>query len=362
VVGPQSEEIYCDEYGRVKVQFNWDRQGKFDEHASGWIRVSQGMAGGAYGMLFLPRVGQEVIVDFLEGDPDRPIITGRVYNKDHMPPYKLPDDKTISAIRTCSSRGAGGANEIRFNDAKGKEQLLLFAQNSLHLRAGGSRFEAVGGEAHEIIAGDVYELAKKSKCEVVNLDLFKTVKGDIEQFVKGRFLEDVLGERVMTVHGTLNFSSEEGEIFLDAAKGVTLSCGGNFIKIDSSGITILGNKVDINSGGSMGIRSRFNAVETTLPLDADSTRFGHNVRYTQSSSDNHEEPAGPEKKTSWIEIELVDDLGQPCAGEAFKLVDPEGHEQSGNLNEKGQAHVGLRKPGTCQISFPNLDAAAWERI
>ncbi|MCP4249537.1 MAG: type VI secretion system tip protein VgrG, partial [bacterium] len=134
VVGPEGEEIHTDEYGRVKVQFNWDREGGHSETASCWIRVSQGMAGGAYGLMFIPRVGQEVIVDFLEGDPDQPIITGRVYNADHMPPYKLPDEKTKSVIKTHTSKGGGGCNEIRFEDLKDKEQLFLQAQRMMDTR------------------------------------------------------------------------------------------------------------------------------------------------------------------------------------------------------------------------------------
>jgi uncharacterized protein involved in type VI secretion and phage assembly len=105
VVGPSGEEIYTDEYGRVKVKFNWDREGKFDENSSCWIRVSQGMAGGQYGMMFLPRVGQEVIVDFLEGDPDQPIIVGRVFNADHMPRTRCP----MKRPRASSKRGAARA-------------------------------------------------------------------------------------------------------------------------------------------------------------------------------------------------------------------------------------------------------------
>ena len=156
VVGPPGEEIHTDEYGRVEVHFHWDQDGPHAVGASCWIRVSQGWAGGQYGTIFLPRIGQEVIVDFLEGDPDQPIITGRVYNKDHLPPYTLPDQKTISSIRTCSSPGAMGGNEMRFDDKKGSEQLLLFAQNALHTRTQGNRFENVGGDSHETIRGDAF--------------------------------------------------------------------------------------------------------------------------------------------------------------------------------------------------------------
>ncbi|MBI3609835.1 MAG: type VI secretion system tip protein VgrG [Nitrospirae bacterium] len=125
VVGPKGEEIYTDEYSRVKVQFHWDRNGKQDEKSSCWIRVSQAWAGSGWGAIFIPRVGQEVIVEFLEGDPDRPIITGRVYNGDNKPPYALPGEKTKSTIKSNTSKGGGSANELLMEDNAGKTQVVL---------------------------------------------------------------------------------------------------------------------------------------------------------------------------------------------------------------------------------------------
>jgi type VI secretion system secreted protein VgrG len=133
VVGPDGEEIYTDKYGRVKVQFHWDRKGKKDEKSSCWIRVAQLWAGKNWGGIHIPRIGQEVIVDFLEGDPDRPIITGRVYNAEQMPPYELPGNQTQSGIKSRSSKGGGAANfnEIRFEDKKGQEELYVHAERDL---------------------------------------------------------------------------------------------------------------------------------------------------------------------------------------------------------------------------------------
>ena len=132
VVGLAGEEIYTDKYGRVKVQFPWDRYGKQDEQSSCWIRVAQLWAGKTWGMIQIPRIGQEVIVTFLEGDPDRPLITGRVYNGDSMPPYGLPGNATQSGIKTRSSKGGSDANfnEIRFEDMKGSEQLYIHAEKN----------------------------------------------------------------------------------------------------------------------------------------------------------------------------------------------------------------------------------------
>jgi type VI secretion system secreted protein VgrG len=130
VVGKQGEEIWTDKYGRVKVQFHWDREGKKDENSSCWVRVAQNWAGKRWGTTFIPRIGQEVIVDFLEGDPDQPIIIASVYNAEQMPPYELPDNKTQSGIKTRSSQDGDPTNfnEIRFEDKKGEEQILIHAE------------------------------------------------------------------------------------------------------------------------------------------------------------------------------------------------------------------------------------------
>lgn len=133
VVGPAGEEIYTDKYGRVKVQFFWDRYGKKNENSSCWVRVSQPWAGEKWGFIHIPRIGQEVIVDFIGGDPDYPMITGRVYNADQMPPYGLPANKTASGIKSRSTKGGSDTdfNEIRMEDLKGKEQLYIHAQRNL---------------------------------------------------------------------------------------------------------------------------------------------------------------------------------------------------------------------------------------
>jgi type VI secretion system secreted protein VgrG len=134
VVGPKGEEIYTDKYGRVKVQFFWDREGKKDENSSCWIRVAQGWAGKSWGIVFNPRIGQEVLVDFLEGDPDRPIITGRVYNADQMPPYTLPANQTQSTVKSRSSKGGAAANfnELRFEDKKDSEEIYFHAEKNFN--------------------------------------------------------------------------------------------------------------------------------------------------------------------------------------------------------------------------------------
>ncbi len=131
VVGPKGSEIHTDEYGRVRVQFHWDRHGAFNEQSSCWMRVSQGWAGGAYGMIAIPRVGHEVLVGFFEGDPDQPIVVGRVFNSATRVPYNLPEHQTVSTWKSDSSPGGGGFNELKFEDAKGKELVYVQAERDL---------------------------------------------------------------------------------------------------------------------------------------------------------------------------------------------------------------------------------------
>ncbi|MBB3221229.1 type VI secretion system Vgr family protein [Pseudoduganella umbonata] len=157
VVGKAGEEIWTDRYGRVKVQFHWDRAGRDNEASSCWVRVAQGWAGRRWGAMFVPRVGQEVIVSFLEGDPDRPLVTGSVYNADNMPPYPLPASATRSTIRSESSPGGGGRNELRFEDRKGAEQFYVHAQRDLEHRVGRDFLAWIGRDRHTLTVGDSFE-------------------------------------------------------------------------------------------------------------------------------------------------------------------------------------------------------------
>ncbi|HEV8432908.1 MAG TPA: type VI secretion system tip protein VgrG, partial [Thermoanaerobaculia bacterium] len=133
VVGKSGEEIWTDQYGRIKVQFHWDQKGTNDENSSCWIRVAHGWAGKSWGQMFLPRIGQEVVVSFLEGDPDRPLVTGSVYNAEQTVPYTLPDEQTKSTIKSNVSKGGGGFNEIRFEDKKDSEEIFVQAQKDANV-------------------------------------------------------------------------------------------------------------------------------------------------------------------------------------------------------------------------------------
>src|SRR5215470_5334319 len=179
VVGPSGEEIYCDKYGRVKVQFYWDRYGKKNENSSCWIRVSNPWAGATWGAMAIPRMSQEVVVDFLEGDPDQPLITGRVYNADQMPPYALPANMTQTGIKSRSSKGGGAANfnEFRFEDKKGSEQVFLHAEKNQDIEVEKDETHWVGNDRKKTIdnGGNRRITVEKNETATVMLQRTHTV-------------------------------------------------------------------------------------------------------------------------------------------------------------------------------------------
>ncbi|MBN3343043.1 type VI secretion system tip protein VgrG, partial [Pectobacterium brasiliense] len=153
VVGPAGEEIYCDEYGRIKLQFPWDRYGSSDDQSSCWVRVSQGWAGGQYGLIAIPRIGHEVIVSFLEGDPDQPIVTGRTFHATNPSPYPLPANKTRTSLRTSTHKGAG-FNELRFEDQAGQEEVFIHAQKDMNTVVLNNRSTTVTADHTESVGGN----------------------------------------------------------------------------------------------------------------------------------------------------------------------------------------------------------------
>ncbi|MCG6657502.1 type VI secretion system tip protein VgrG [Halomonas campisalis] len=167
VVGKAGEEIWTDRYGRVKCQFHWDRQGAKDENSSCWVRVSQSWAGSGWGGMFVPRIGQEVIVAFLEGDPDRPIVVGRVYNADCMPPFDLPDQAMVGGVKSNSTPGGGGYNEISMNDTAGEELLHVHAQKDQDTVVGNDERHAVGNDRTRSVGNDEQTTIGNDRSETV---------------------------------------------------------------------------------------------------------------------------------------------------------------------------------------------------
>ena len=166
VVGPPNEEIYCDEWGRVKIQFPWDRYGKYNDLSSCWIRVAQNWAGGTWGHIAIPRIGHEVIVDFLEGDPDQPIVTGRTYHTANPPPYPLPMNKTRMTIKSNTHKGKG-FNELRFEDQANKEEIFIHAQKDQNIKVLNNRTKAIDNNQVEHIGHNKQIEVKNNHDEVI---------------------------------------------------------------------------------------------------------------------------------------------------------------------------------------------------
>jgi type VI secretion system secreted protein VgrG len=286
VVGKSREEIWVDKYGRVKVQFFWDRAGKKDENSSCWVRVSQPWAGKNWGAIWIPRIGQEVIVEFLEGDPDRPIITGRVYNAEQMPPYTLPDNQTRSTYMSRSSKGGGSSNfnELRFEDKMGSEQIFINAEKDMDLRVENDSREFVGNDRHLSITGNQNEKVGGDRNEQVTGDHNEKIGGALSLNVTGDSNEKIGGSMSINISQSLNektgmnFEHEAGqEIYLKAGMNVviesglqlTIKAGGNFVNIGPAGVAISGTLVLINSGGAAGSGSGAQTQDPKDPKDPD---------------------------------------------------------------------------------------------
>lgn len=293
VQGPQTavvtvksgEESWLDKFGRVRVQFFWDRTGKNDEKSTCWLRVAQPWAGGSWGGHFWPRVGHEVVVEFLEGDPDRPLVTGSVYNPSQMPPYVLPDYYTRSGIKTHSSKDGSSSNynELRFEDKKGNEQLFLRAERDMDTYVKNEQREKVDKKRSLIVKTDLLEKVEGNKHQQVKGDHKEKIEGNrslkitgmVKEQVTGNVSLDHAGDHIEKVGGkySLKVSGDQHEkvdgtltveaaqdihfkagmnLVLEGGMTVTLKGPGGFVSINPGGVFVSGNMVFINSGGSAG--------------------------------------------------------------------------------------------------------------
>ncbi len=289
VVGKSGEEIWVDKHGRVKVQFHWDRDGKKDENSSCWVRVSSTWAGKGWGFIQIPRIGQEVIVDFLEGDPDMPIITGRVYNGEMAPPYALPDSQTQSGIKSRSSKGGGtdNYNEFRFEDKKGSEQILLHAEKDLLVEVENDETHRVEHDRVTAIKNDETKTIEEGN-EVVNISkgnqtldikqgnqVVTLGQGDQKVTLNGgsQTLTLKMGDRTITLDnggetlrlkmgdqktqldmgdqttevnmGDVTTKVALGKVSEEAMQGIELKVGQSSVKIDQAGVTIKGMTIKV---------------------------------------------------------------------------------------------------------------------
>ncbi|OOF41337.1 type IV secretion protein Rhs, partial [Rodentibacter mrazii] len=270
VVGPEGEEIYCDEWGRVKLQFPWDRRGNFDEHSSCWVRVVQGWAGAQYGNMMIPRIGDEVLVKFLHGDPDQPMVTGRTYHSTTEPPYLLPKHKTRTTIKSKTHKG-NSFNELRFEDEQGQEEIFLHAEKDLNHIVKHDETTQIGNDRTEQVARDEIVNIGNNRTETVVQDedltinrdqthsigrnrITKIEQDDILNINNSRYL-NVHGDTIIHVGNELNIDIAQngtwhaGEVFeqicetfdLEGYEQVELSGPGGSIIINREGITLVGD-------------------------------------------------------------------------------------------------------------------------
>jgi type VI secretion system secreted protein VgrG len=279
VVGPAGEEIYTDAHGRVKVQFHWDRQGKNDEKSSCWLRVAQIWAGPGWGSMFIPRIGQEVVVSFLEGDPDQPIIIGAVYNGMNVPPYALPGEKTKSTVKTNSSPGGGGSNEIRFEDASGSEEIYVHGQKDWTIAIENDKNQKIGHDETLEVGNDRSKKVIKNESEDIGENKTITVgKNHTESIGENASITITKDETIsvgknqsVTVGENQSLSvgknqtetvGENAEVTI--GKNLTSSVGKNLsLKVTENAEVKAGKKGTVDIGADLGVK-----VEKKLTIQA----------------------------------------------------------------------------------------------
>lgn len=270
VVGPSGQEIHTDKHGRIKVQFHWDREGGNDDHSSCFIRVVQPWAGAGWGFVFIPRIGMEVTVAFVHGDPDRPIVTGTVYNGENLTSYEMPDEMTKSTIRTQSSPGGDGYNELTFEDKAGEEEVFLQAQKNLRelvkndhsteigndqtLDVGNDQSTTVGNDQTLDVGNDQSNTIGNNQSTSVGKDQSldvgenqsSSVGGDKSASVSGNFDESVDKDHSQSVGGSTNE---------DVGKDRSLSVGENWSSEAGKDVTIKsGKNTSIDVGEAMNVK------------------------------------------------------------------------------------------------------------
>jgi len=273
VTGPRGEEIHCDQYGRVKVQFHWDREGQGDDKSSCWVRVSSSWAGDRYGGISIPRVGMEVLVTFLEGDPDQPLVTGCLYHKEHAVPYALPANKTRSVFKTLSSPGGAGFNELRIEDKKGAEQIFVHAERDWDENIERDQKIRVGNERHDTVEKNTYTELKGEEHRTVHADRRVEAKAD-DHLVVGQNRHIKLGVAQLINAGREIHLQAGQKMVIEAGTELSLKAGGSFIKIDASGINMVGPLVKANQGGSPGTGAGSAAFLPLIPLPVDTANAG----------------------------------------------------------------------------------------
>ncbi|EAX6604093.1 type VI secretion system tip protein VgrG, partial [Salmonella enterica] len=360
------------------VRFHWDRYCPGNEDSSCWIRVSQAWAGTGFGNLAIPRVGQEVIVDFLNGDPDQPIIMGRTYHQDNRSPGSLPGTKTKMTIRSKTYKGEG-FNELSFEDATDNEQVYIHAQKDMDTEVLNNRTTDVKVDDTETIGNDQMVTVKHDQRITVKHDQTEkitndrrvdvhhdeglyvkndrkvTVKGNQEhtttgdhlRLVKGLDSLEVKGDLARRVSGALGIKVDK-EIVLESSTQISLKMGASFISIHAGGVDIVGPKVNLNDGGSAGT-----PVETQLPIELEALKSDDDSKDDTAPDDNNnagggndggtEEDGGTDSSDEnedsekyYLKFHFTDDDGIPYSNTKYIAYFQDGSNKEGITDNEGK--------------------------
>ena len=249
VIGPDGEEIHCDRHGRVNARFYWDRDGHPATHGSAWLRVAAGWAGPRYGSVTVPRVGMEVLVGFLEGDPDQPLVVGCLYHGEHRPPCDLPAGNTLSLLRTRSSPGGGGGNEVRIEDRKGHEEVTVHARRDWDMLIRHSHILRVAHERHHTVHANGYSAVMAEAHCGIGTDRKTEVGGD-DHLRVGK-AQHVRVDEAQRTEASNEIRLKAGQkIVIEAGRLLTVRAGGSTITLDGSGVQVRGATIKMSQGGA----------------------------------------------------------------------------------------------------------------
>jgi type VI secretion system secreted protein VgrG len=339
VVGPAGQDIHCDELGRVKVQFAWDRAGKGDDQSSSWIRVSQAWAGPGYGTLFIPRVGHEVLVDFAGGDPDRPIVVGSVYNGANLPPLSLPEDKTATILRSATSPGNEGQSELRMEARRGGENVQLVSFRDLGIRVGHDKDESVSHDERLRVGGDRARAVEGGESVMIGKDRGLDVGGSHARSVGGDDSVEVGGDQEVNVGGdrAISVTGQSTEI---VGEHLVVRVGGNRTE------TVIGSGRE-SVLGARAVVARSYALEVNEKME------------TRVAGDQDERVGGAKRTSAGEIVELIcgdatitahKDGTVTLVGKEVRVkVSGPVEVEGGRLSIKAQGSVNLSAGGTVKV-------------
>ncbi len=385
VTGPPKEEIYTDEHGRIKVHFHWDRNNGYDQKSSCWVRVSQAFAGSQWGSVSIPRVGEEVMIAYESGLPDRPIVIGRLYNGQHPAPYPLPANKTRSSLKTLSTPNGGGFNEVRIEDKKGSEQIFIHAEKDVDMLVKNDWRETIDNDEHHSVDKESFTKIGKDHHQTVDKQHNLSV-GKSHSRQAGKDTHIKAGKNYIAQAQEIHLKAGM-QLVIEAGTEVVMKAGSGLIALNPAGVTITGAMVKINSGGGGGAAKAASPeapVAPKLPKDDKSGKVSKAAKAKQKKYDAIALASGsakavqpddialasvvrgpnvvsnvtlpPEQKTAKIECVRPD--GSPAKDFPYQAILADGSEKKGTLDANGKASLAGVPKGSVQVTVGETVAAS----